>query len=296
MSGNFLPLCCVTKNDWQLLIPQIVAQQKAMFMEARMHFPIGSPLQDYVTSIWEVNGIRDLNETILPKGIFEMVFNLGDTMEGILPFGSSMVTTPKCFIQGINTHVINAHYNGLQHLFGIRLQPHRMESLLGVLPSELNNIIVDLTLIKPEFGLLWEQLAEAQSFEERVRIVETVFPILEDCDCSRTEKLSHLFFDPSIASFESIDKLSGEVYYSSRHLNRKAHSLFGMSAEELVIYKKFLHSVNLMHGEKTTLTDIAYRSGFYDQAHFCKVFKNYIGLTAKTYQKGKGVLPFHLFT
>ncbi|WP_284652514.1 helix-turn-helix domain-containing protein [Flavobacterium terrisoli] len=265
-------------------------------MKADLHIPVSSPLKEYITAIWEVYGQRYLTETILPKGIFEMVFNLADDMDGILPFAHQLIRTPKCFIQGINTQVINANYHGQQHLFGIRLQPHMVQSLLGIMPSELNNIIVDLTLIKPEFNLIWEQLIEAQSFEERVRIIETLFPILEETDSIRTKKLSTLFLSNSIENFQSVDRLTEQVYYSSRHLNRKVHSIFGMSAEELVIYKKFLHSVNLMHGEKTTLTDIAYRSGFYDQSHFSRVFKNYSGITAKAYQNQKGELPFHLFS
>lgn len=265
-------------------------------MNAHMHIPVSSPLKEYITGIWEVYGHRYVTETILPKGIFEMVFNLADDMEGILPFSIQPVRTPKCFIQGINTQVINANYIGQQHLFGIRLQPHMVQSLLGIMPSELNNIIVDLTLIKPEFEIIWEQLIEVKSFEERVKIIETVFPILSDADSPRIKKLSQLFLADSIQNFQSVDQLTEQVYYSSRHLNRKVHSIFGMSAEELVIYKKFLHSVNLMHGEKTTLTDITYRSGFYDQSHFSRVFKKYSGITAKEYQTKKGELPFHLFS
>lgn len=265
-------------------------------MNAQMYIPANSPLKEYITGIWEVYGYRNLTETILPKGIFEMVFNLADDMDGILPFANDVVRTPKCFIQGINTHVINANYHGQQHLFGIRLQPHMVQSLLGIMPSELNNIIVDLTLIKGEFKIIWEQLIEAQSFEERVQIIETVFPILSDADNPRAKKLSQLFLAESIQNFQSIDQLSQQVFYSSRHLNRKVHSIFGMSAEELIIYKKFLHAVNLMHAEKTTLTDITYRSGFYDQSHFSRVFKKYTGMTAKNYQTAKGNLPFHLFS
>lgn len=265
-------------------------------MEAQMHIPTGSPLKEYITAIWEVYGNRNLSETILPKGIFEMVFNLADEMDGILPYGSQSIRTPKCFIQGIHTQVINANYHGQQHLFGIRVQPHMIGQLLGLMPSELNNIIVDLTLIKPEFGILWEQLMEVASFEERVRIIEKAFPVLSDTDSPQTKKLSHLFLADSIESFQSVEQLTEQVYYSSRHLNRKVHHIFGMSAEELIMYKKFLHSVNLMHSQKTTLTDIAYQSGFYDQSHFSRIFKKYTGITAKEYQTQKGALPFHLFS
>jgi hypothetical protein len=84
--------------------------------------------------------------------------------------GDKTIKTPPCFIQGLNTNVVNVDYSGQQHLFGIRLQPHMLKPLLNVTAPELKNTLVDLTLIKKHFTSLWHQFAEAQSFEERVRI------------------------------------------------------------------------------------------------------------------------------
>ena len=65
------------------------------------------------------------------------------------------------------------------------------KSLIGIIPSELKNTIIDLTLIKPGFNILWHQLKEAESFEERVKIIESEFPVLSTV-CLRTKKLCHL--------------------------------------------------------------------------------------------------------
>ena len=68
-----------------------------------------------------------------------------------------------------------------------------------------------------------------------------------------------------------------------------------MNAEELIRYKKFVSAIELMHKTDFSLSEIAHLCGFYDQAHFIRVFKNYSSMTPKTYQKNKGILPFHLF-
>lgn len=264
-------------------------------MNASIHIPTTSRLSEYVTGIWEVSGNSGINETILPKGIVEMIFNLGDPMQGQLP-GQAAFHAPLCFIQGVNTGTIEVAYNGSQHLFGIRLQPAMVKGLLGILPSEVKNTLIDLTLIKPGYNILWHRLKETSSFNERVKIIEDEFPVLSAVVCHRTQRLCNLFSEDSIDNFQSIDHLSQQVYYSTRNLNRKTQSLFGISAEELITYKKFLHAVKLLHTGNESLTSIAHSSGFYDQAHFCRVFKSYAGITAGKYRSQKSELPFHLFS
>jgi AraC-like DNA-binding protein len=264
-------------------------------LDLRTHISASSKLATYVTGIWELWGGHGINETILPQGIVEMVFNLGDPMTGGTIGAQPSCSAPRCFIQGVNTEIVQVAYAGQQHLFGIRLHPGMVKSLIGVLPFELKNTLVDLTLIKPDFNSLWHRLKEAISFAERVKILEDTLPTIPAVDCQRTEKLCSLFMADGLQSFQSINGLSEEVYYSTRHLNRKTQSLFGISAEELITYKKYLHAVKLMHFTNESLTSVAYDSGFFDQAHFCRIFKSYAGITARQYRQKKSALPYHLF-
>ncbi len=265
-------------------------------MNAHIHIPLASHLQGYVIALWEHAGSNNSNDTILPQGAIEIVFNLADPMQGSMAANRTAFDAPLCFVQGINTEVVNVKYGRQQHLFGIRLQPHMVQPLLHIAPSELKNTLVDLTLINPRFKTLWHQLIGASTFDARVKLVEKDFPVLSQPLCSRTEKLSNIFQSDDISDFQSVDSLTQQVYYSPRHLNRKTQSMFGLSAEEMIVYKKYLHAVKLMHLQKCSLTDIAYQCGFYDQAHFCRIFKNYSGITAKQYQLNKSELPFHLFS
>ena len=265
-------------------------------MNIKLHAPTESQLSEYITGIWEVYGGQNITETILPQGVIEMVFNLGDPMHGQLPHKTGVTTAPLCFIQGMHTGKVKVSYPGRQHLFGIRLQPGMINSLLGIIPSELKNTLIDLTLIRPGFDTLWHQLKEAGSFQERVGVIEKEFPVLSAGVCLRTRRLCNLFLSGGIEDFQSLGSLSQQVYYSPRHLTRKTQSLFGICAEELITYKKFLHAIRLMHINNDSLTKIGYESTFFDQAHFCRVFKSYAGITARQYRQYKSELPFHLFS
>lgn len=265
-------------------------------MRTHVHIPSRSALGNYMMAIWETAASGISWEQILPRGIVEIVFNLSDKIHGILPHKNTAEVVPDYFIQGWNSHILNVNYSGQQHLFGIRLQPYMVKPLLGILPSESKDMLIDLSLLKPGFRSLWHRLNEAGGFAERVAIVEKEFPVLTQSICTRTQYFCNLLTTAGEQPFQSIDELSKKICYSSRQLNRKAQGLFGVSAEELVVHKKFRTAVELMHEQQGSLTDIAYESGFYDQAHFCRVFKHLTGLTAKQYQVQKSNLPFHILS
>lgn len=244
--------------------------------------------------IWEVEGLHTNHETILPQGVTDIIFNFAETITGILPHATGSIKAPKCFLQGMQTRVMQASYSGGHRMLGIRLHPFRIIDLLGISPAELNDQCIDLTLLRPELGTIWHQLVELNSFAEKIAVLEKELPRLSNEFCIRTKTLSDLFISSNSEEFQTVDELSKQVCYSPRQLNRVSHNLFGLSAEELTLYKKFVQSVKLMHEEKTSLTQVAYKAGFFDQSHFCRVFKSYSGLTPGQYRKRKTLLPFHI--
>lgn len=68
-----------------------------------------------------------------------------------------------------------------------------------------------------------------------------------------------------------------------------------MNTEEMLLYKKYLHAVHLMHRGDLSLTEIAYESYFSDQSHFIKSFKAYTGMTPGAYKRTKSAVPGHIF-
>lgn len=265
-------------------------------METYFHIPVTSHLVQYVTGIWEVHGKADSSERILPKGVVEIVFNFADRIDGLLPFSEQPFSAARCFIQGLHTQVVTANYQGLHHLFGFRLRPDMVHSLLGVLPYEFNNANIDLSLIDASYNELWHRLAEAGSFNERVEILAGSLPRIAKEHCQRSATLCELFLSETPEGFHTVEELARQVCYSSRQLGRVTRQLFGLSPGELIIYKKYLRAATMVHYENASLTDIAYRAGFYDQAHFCRVFKGFSGLSPGQYREEKGDLPFHIIS
>jgi AraC-like DNA-binding protein len=68
-----------------------------------------------------------------------------------------------------------------------------------------------------------------------------------------------------------------------------------MNTEEILLYKKYLHAVHLMHTTNLSLTEIAYRSRFSDQSHFIKTFKTYTNMTPGAYNRAKSAMKGHIY-
>ncbi|MEJ0083093.1 MAG: helix-turn-helix transcriptional regulator [Puia sp.] len=93
----------------------------------------------------------------------------------------------------------------------------------------------------------------------------------------------------------SVTELARSLCYSTRQLSRKMAEVTGMNTEEILLYKKYLHAVELIHHTDLSLTQIAYQSNFSDQSHFIKSFKAYSGMTPGVYKTNKSSMKGHIY-
>ena len=159
---------------------------------------------------------------------------------------------------------------------------------------EFSDLIVDMTLIDPVFGSLWHQLAEQNSFNERVAVIcnwlEKKLPSFEP-----QEQMVNNFLSGIYQHDLTVTELASSLCYSPRHLSRKMIDATGLNTEGILLYKKYLHAVHLIHHTDLALTKIAYESNFADQSHFIKAFKTFAGMTPGDYRSGKGFVKGHLY-
>jgi AraC-like DNA-binding protein len=180
-----------------------------------------------------------------------------------------------------------------QELFGIELHPPALKKLLKIPSGEFLNTIVDVETINKDFKLLWELLAVAHSFDDRVHIAEQ-WMIKNISIIHARDMAVSSFLDQQLPAVD-VSSLAAQLCYSPRQLHRKSREYFGMSTEALISYKRYLDALRLMHNSKESLTSISYESQYFDQPHFNREFKEYTGLTPGEYRNRKSNLPGHLF-
>ncbi|HRI26116.1 MAG TPA: AraC family transcriptional regulator [Ferruginibacter sp.] len=264
-------------------------------MNSTIHIPQAGPLKHIVHSIWQVEGDPLFKtEHIIPKGVVEIIFDLGVSGIAQAVIGHTPQHLPPCFINGFNTIPVQLHLPGKQNYLGIRLHPVVIRQLLGAPAGIFSNQLVDLTLVSPAFHSLGHQLAEAASFKQRVNIIGNWLPAGLDSKSAQEEMLDQFLLDPYTEE-HSVSSLARILCYSPRQLSRKFYGLTGMNTEDTLLYKRYLHAVHLVHTNHLSLTQVAFQSNFTDQSHFIRTFRSFAHMTPGDYRKRKGRIPGHFY-
>lgn len=264
-------------------------------MNNNIYIPQIPLLQNIIPFIWQWNGITEFkNETIIPKGIIEIIFDFGehDSLQGKLNGKSFQLA--KCFINGFNTSPINLQLPERHTFLGVQFHASAVKGIFRFAASEFTNLVVDLSLLNVFFSSLWHQLAEKNSFAERVSVI-LAWIKCKMSPISQQEQFLSQFLRNSAHEAKTVTQLSGFTCCCTRQLSRKIYELTGMNTEEVLLYKKYLHSLDLVHHTGFSLTQIAYMSNFADQSHFIKSFKAFAQMTPGEYRLSKSHLKGHIF-
>jgi AraC-like DNA-binding protein len=252
-------------------------------------------LKNTVYSFWQTKRRTDFKtEIIIPKGIVEVIFNFSEQDTIQAKFDNSQYRLPKCFINGVNTRPVQLQLPVNQFFFGIRFHPTAIKDIFKVPAGEFANHSEDLTLIDPSVHSLWHQLIEYPAFDEKILLV-TKWLVNRINKSTYQDTLLNHFLSDSEKETPSVTELSKIVCYSPRQLSRKLNELTGLNTEEVLLYKKYLHSLNLIQHTNLSLTEIAYSCRFSDQSHFIKTFKSLAAMTPGEYRKSKGAIPGHIY-
>lgn len=164
--------------------------------------------------------------------------------------------------------------------------PHALKNLFGINPVEITDGYVDLTLLKQTRELSFqEQLLNAASLEESLLLIEKYILKLSGDQKQNDEKI--IFATNTLKKNKgiySLVELQNSLHMTERSFQRLFENNIGISPN---LYKRIcqfhfaFHQVNQHKFLK--LTDVAYDSGFADQSHFIRVFKEFTGLTPNEY-------------
>lgn len=223
-----------------------------------------------------------------------MIFNFSDSDAIPAQMGNTTHQLTNCFINGFNTAPIQIQLPQKQVFFGIIFQPSAVKKIFKAPGSEFADITVDLTLIDSTFNSLWHQLAEQATFDGRVKVFLSWLS-KNLVDWQPQEQLMNNFLYAPNQHDLSVTSLASSLCYSPRHLSRKLSEATGMNTEEMLLYKKYLHAVELMHQTNLSLTEIAHQSHFTDQSHFIKTFKGYTHITPGAYRRKMSAVKAHIY-
>jgi AraC-like DNA-binding protein len=208
--------------------------------------------------------------------------------------GDQTSPLPACFISGFSTVPIQVRLPRKQVYLGVLFQPLAVRKIFGTPGGVFVNLTVDLTLVDNGMRFLWDALAAKEKFADRVDVLLNW--IKKKCFVpGPREYLIHHFLGDGSPQDHSVTTLSAELCYSPRQLSRIMTESTGMNTESILLYKKYLRAIQLLHKTELSLTAIAFECQFADQSHFIKTFKTFTQITPGEYRRNKSQVMAHLY-
>tara|TARA_R110002124_G_scaffold167270_2_gene334639 strand:+ start:161 stop:976 length:816 start_codon:yes stop_codon:yes gene_type:complete len=257
-----------------------------------MHYQTFLPhpdLESLVCCYWTLE-VPAANETerqrIIPDGCIELAFILRDDIKRYTS-QDAYVIQPRAMVLGQTIEPFFIEPMGYVNTFAIRFYPYGFANFVTMPLENLANKETPLALL---FGVntsmeLEHQIIHATDTLQRIGILEN-FLLEKLHDNTTIDNIVKQTVDALFSSngAESITSILKKDLSKRRQLERNFKKLIGVSPKQLGKVIRLQTALKMLLNKKTdTLTNIAYQSDYYDQAHFIKDFKEFTGINPKEF-------------
>jgi AraC-like DNA-binding protein len=244
-------------------------------------------LQPFIKCFWSLDDEEQqetVKQKVLPDGCMEMIFHYGDLYLQFFEDGSNIIQ-PRSFVFGQITKYIEIAPTGISGIIAARFLPDGISPFLNTPLTSLENKAVPVKDLFREEGVNLEvQVLNANDNEERIKLIET-FLLSKLTERRTIDSITKSCVDIIFQSQGKIGstELADKMNISRRNMERKFTSAIGMSPKQLARVARLQATLKMLEQkDSTTLTEIAYENGYFDQAHFIKDFREFTGMSPKS--------------
>lgn len=253
-------------------------------------------LKPYINCFWMIHSPEqvDIMDRTFPDGCQEIIFNLDTQVRR--DDGQGFFDNPDVELVGQMTRPYNIVTQGRQTFFGVKFFPHSFSAFTHESINDLKDQSIDAhLLLGREFRYVIEHLHNVPSLKNFAHAMEAFLARRLSTERMRTYQLveravQHLF---SASHSGNIDSLAHWLGVSDRYLQQTFKQHVGLTPKQLWKMIRFQRSFRYLSGGHESITDVAYRCGYYDHAHFTHDFKSLAGMTPSQYQRT--TLPLNQF-
>ena len=264
-------------------------------------FSPSSDLNSLISCYWTLEVPAESGaqrQRIIPDGTIEMAFILGDNIKRYTS-DVDFIIQPRAMVLG---HTIAPFYIepiGYVNTFAIRFYPYGFANFVAIPLKELANKETPIEILFGQASAkeLETKIIEADNSSERIEIIETF--LLDKLNEKTTiDKIVKTTIDALLATngSASIRTILKDDLSKRRQLERNFIKQIGVSPKQLGKVIRLQTALKMLLNKKTEkLTDIAYESEYFDQAHFIKDFKEFTGINPKEFLGNENMALSALF-
>ncbi|MCF3107617.1 helix-turn-helix domain-containing protein [Niabella sp. CC-SYL272] len=229
-------------------------------------YDLNAYISHFWVGIWDVNArSSNTRHIIIANSLLEITFAFADhTRHAELLFAT---------VQGQTDKPRQDAVPGFYKLLGVSIYAHAIPNLFGLPAAALHNEHLSLnTFLSSKADALSERIALANTTEERVGLLSDFFRARLKKTAFKDKLMLHAMHKMKLDSDVKIAELAQRSCLSQKQFNRRFKDFTGFNP------KLFARIIRLEAAIKSyvpnaPLTDLAHRSGYYDQAHFIHEFK-----------------------
>lgn len=227
-----------------------------------------------------------------------MAFILGDDIKRYTS-GDEYIIQPRAMVLGQTIEPFFIEPTGYVNTFAIRFSPYGFANFVTMPLKDLAN---KETPIEKLFGEktakeLEIKIIRATNSIQRIEIIET-FLLDKLNEKSTINNIVKTTINALLATNgrASISTILKEDLSKRRQLERNFIKQIGVSPKQLGKVIRLQTALKMLINKKSeNLTDIAYESEYFDQAHFIKDFKEFTGINPKKFLENENMALSTLF-
>lgn len=245
--------------------------------------PINPALQSIIESILLIeNEVPGVSYKNFPSANLTLVFNYGD--EASQRVNGELSLAPKICLEGFRKDPVEYISLGKSRLIIVKLKPVAkalLSDLNGAFSIEGNWNLSEVYY--QEMRQLSPKLSAAKTPGQRLALIERFIYQKIIAKPMNPYALAALHFIQQQAGQMSIRELATRIGYSNKQLKRIFIQNVGIAPKQFSQIVRLQHSLQLIRFSHMSLTQVALNSGFFDQAHFNKAFRQFTGMTPELF-------------
>lgn len=266
--------------------------------EYDMDYTISKPspfLAQYVKQYWSLESCipkgSEHIQRIVPSGLFELIFYFKDKPQSSV---TSKTINDNVILTGQLKTYHDLKVTGNLSLFAIYFLPHGLSMFLDLPIKELFNCSIPLNLIiKDKVNQLEDELYATESFEQRISIAEKFLlnQIQKNEEKYSYERIrsiiNHINRSKGVVE---IEELASSSFLSRKQFERTFADFVGSTPKQFLKIVRFQNAIyEKSKNTGLSLTELAYKCGYFDQSHMISDFKSLSGITPGNYFENKDV-------
>lgn len=248
-------------------------------------YPVPAALRGYIRYFWSYDSNRTDLGLLHVKSFADRFPRLVyQDMRNFAPiYTEKFGWLSRCYLSGVDTVNSSACWEGAFSHFGVSFYSHALSVFFRMDAAGITDTNVDI--LDLDKTTITEKLDNAQSHAERVSILSGYF--IEKLSRAKPDTvIQQLLLNGILQPDTDVQFYAHNLHLTERQLQRRFKQHVGISLKKyqrILSFEQVLRE--LQETEYGSLTDLAYRRGYYDQAHFNRDFKEFSGITPYQFVK-----------